>query len=52
MFDVRLFHKLRIELNEARQKSQLSEITETEYFRNLQNKTKELRRIMEETGDM
>lgn len=40
--------ELRIELNEARQKSQVAEITETEYFRNLQEKARDLRSILEE----
>ncbi len=42
--------ELRIELNEARQNSQVAEITETDYFRDLQDKAKDLRSIMEE-GD-
>jgi len=39
--------ELRIELNEARQKSQVAEITETQYFRDLKSKAKDLRSIME-----
>lgn len=41
--------ELRIELDEVRQQSQVAEITETEYFRQLQDKAKDLRSIMEET---
>ncbi len=40
--------ELRIELNEVRQKTQIAEITETDYFRDLQSKARDLRSIMEE----
>jgi DNA-binding response OmpR family regulator len=40
--------ELRIELNEARQQSQVAEITETDYFHNLQHKAKVLRKIIED----
>ncbi len=39
--------ELRIELNDVRQQSQVDEITETQYFRQLQEKAKDLRRIVE-----
>jgi CheY-like chemotaxis protein/GAF domain-containing protein len=42
--------ELRIELNEARQKSRVAEITETEYFRQLQNKAEDLRKIITGTN--
>ena len=40
--------ELRIELNEARQQSQITEITETEYFRELKNEAHDLRSMIEE----
>ncbi len=39
--------ELRIELNEARQQSQVAEITETDYFRDLKSKATDLRKIVE-----
>ena len=39
--------ELRIELNEARQQSQVAEITDTDYFRDLKSKATDLRKIIE-----
>lgn len=43
--------QLRIELNEARQARQVTEITETDYFQQLQAKAEDLRNIVEGIGD-
>ncbi len=43
--------ELRIELSEARQARQVAEITETDYFRQLQAEAQNLRDILEGTGE-
>ncbi len=40
-------HDLRIEIDEARQARQVAEITESEYFKNLQSRAAELRHIID-----
>jgi nitrate/nitrite-specific signal transduction histidine kinase len=39
--------ELSIELNESKQQQQVAEITDTDYFRSMQSKAQELRKIME-----
>ena len=43
----RQVQQLRIELDEARQARQVAEITETDYFRELEAKAQDLRQIID-----
>jgi len=47
----RQVHELRIELSQARQARQVAEITETDYFRQLQAEAQNLRDILEGTSE-